>query len=56
VLLTRLGGGAFGNEDDWINDAIRRAIKLAVGFSLDVRIVSYGPPSDEIRQLAEEFE
>jgi len=55
VLLTRLGGGAFGNEDRWINDAIRRALKMAVGFSLDVRVVSYGPPSDDIRQLAEEF-
>lgn len=55
VLLTRLGGGAFGNEDRWINDAIRGALKMAVGFSLDVRIVSYGPPSGEIQQLAEEF-
>lgn len=55
VLLTRLGGGAFGNEDRWINDAIRRALQRAVGFSLDVRIVSYGTPSDEIQQLAEEF-
>ncbi|HRZ52796.1 MAG TPA: hypothetical protein P5284_06440, partial [Candidatus Contendobacter sp.] len=26
VLLTRLGGGAFGNDPTWINDAINRAL------------------------------
>ena len=25
VLLTRLGGGAFGNADDWIDAAMLRA-------------------------------
>src|SRR5258707_12860767 len=35
VLLTLLGGGAFGNEDDWIHGAIRRALKLVSGFELD---------------------
>jgi hypothetical protein len=25
VLLTRLGGGAFGNDDDWITTAMERA-------------------------------
>ena len=29
VLLTRLGGGAFGNDDDWIHAAMRRAIRKA---------------------------
>jgi len=42
VLLTRLGGGAFGNEDDWIDGALNRALKIADGFALDVRMVQYG--------------
>lgn len=43
VLLTRLGGGAFGNEAAWIDDAISRALGQAEGAGLDVRLVSYGP-------------
>ena len=41
VLLTLLGGGAFGNEEDWIFAAMRRALELASNMPLDVRIVSY---------------
>jgi hypothetical protein len=51
VLLTLLGGGAFGNADDWIHGAIRRALTLMSGFALDVRLVSYREPSVAIRQL-----
>jgi hypothetical protein len=40
VLLTLLGGGAFGNGEDWILAAVRRALELASGFDMDVRIVS----------------
>lgn len=39
VYLTRLGGGAFGNDDRWINDAILRALHMARTWPLDVRIV-----------------
>ena len=56
VLLTRLGGGAFGNDDDWINGAMRRAIQSAVELDLDVKLVSYGLPSPEILQIAAAFE
>ncbi len=31
VLLTRLGGGAFGNDDEWIDAAMRRAIQTRRG-------------------------
>jgi hypothetical protein len=41
VFLTRLGGGAFGNADAWIDSAMRRAADRG----LDVRIVSYGAPA-----------
>jgi hypothetical protein len=42
VLLTSLGGGAFGNDESWIEAGLVRALKLASGFELDVRLVSYG--------------
>ena len=45
LLLTRLGGGAFGNDDSWIDGAMLRALRLAGGHDLDVALVSYGPPS-----------
>jgi hypothetical protein len=44
VLLTRLGGGAFGNEDAWIDAAMRRALNEVRDYDLDVRLVSFGPP------------
>jgi hypothetical protein len=55
VLLTLLGGGAFGNEAEWINAAIRRALTMMSGFGLDVRFVSYGTPAREIVQIAKDF-
>jgi hypothetical protein len=55
VFLTLLGGGAFGNHENWINAAMRRALKLMTSFDLDVRIVSYGTPSRETVAIAEAF-
>jgi len=55
VLLTLLGGGAFGNEADWIYAAMRRAFKLTAGFELDARIVCYGDPPPGVRQMVREF-
>ena len=51
VLLTMLGGGAFGNATEWIYTAILRALKKARGHGLDVGLVSYGPPSAQMRAL-----
>ena len=56
VLLTLLGGGAFGNDDRWIYAAMRRALKMMLGFDLDVRLVSYGPPSRAMVQMAENLD
>jgi hypothetical protein len=55
ILLTLLGGGAFGNEDDWITAAIRRALTMMSRFDVDVRLVRYGTPSREILQIVKEF-
>jgi hypothetical protein len=56
VLLTQLGGGAFGNHDDWIHAAMRRSLDMMSVFALDVRLVSYGTPSRAILQMAKEFD
>lgn len=55
VLLTRLGGGVFGNDDNWIHAAMRRALKSVDGFDLNVKLVSYGSPSSALLQMVEEF-
>jgi len=55
VLLTQLGGGAFGNRNDWIFAAIRRALEIASRFAIDVKLVSYGEPSQAIVQLSRDF-
>ena len=51
VLLTLLGGGAFGNAPEWIHTAIGRALESTRGHGLDVRLVSYGPPSVSLQAL-----
>jgi hypothetical protein len=55
VLLTLLGGGAFGNREDWILAAMRRALEMTSGFDIDVRLVSYGAPPPLILRIAEDF-
>ena len=54
LFLTLLGGGAFGNETEWITEAIQRALKLYKHADLDVAIVSYGSSRQSIRQLVEQ--
>jgi hypothetical protein len=42
VLLTRVGGGAFGNGEQWIDDAIVRALGIVEHAGLDIRLLSRG--------------
>lgn len=56
VLLTLLGGGAFGNEQEWILSASRRSLELVSLFDIDARIVSYGAPSPAVLAIAKDFE
>ncbi|MFM8743437.1 MAG: hypothetical protein ACKODM_08965, partial [Cytophagales bacterium] len=42
LVLTLLGGGAFGNEQSWIIEAIHRALSLYPDYGLEIAIVSYG--------------
>jgi hypothetical protein len=55
VLLTSLGGGAFGNDKGWIIAAMRRALEMMREIELDTKLVSYGAPSRALLQMAEEF-
>ena len=55
VVLTRLGGGAFGNDDAWIDAAMRRALHIARNADLDVVILSWGGPPRSMIDLAAEF-
>lgn len=55
VLLTRLGGGAFGNDEAWIDAAILRALALVRDQGLAVEIVSYRAPSPSLRALVAAF-
>jgi hypothetical protein len=55
VFLTLLGGGAFGNEIDWILGGIRRALNLYKHVDLDVAIVSYGSSKPELQKLLNEW-
>jgi hypothetical protein len=55
VLLTRLGGGVFGNADAWIDDAIVRAIDIVKDAGLDIRLVSHGRVHDSFRAIEERF-
>jgi hypothetical protein len=53
LYLTLLGGGAFGNQPEWILDALRRALRLYAGWDLDVAIVSYRSSNPGVQALAE---
>lgn len=52
VLLTQLGGGAFGNDEAWIDTAMRRALARLEGHGLDVAVVSFRAPSAYLLDLA----
>lgn len=55
VLLTRLGGGAFGNADAWIDDAMRRALAVVEHAGLDIRLVGYGSVHPSVTAIVEEW-
>ncbi|MEJ6404679.1 hypothetical protein [Yoonia sp. 2307UL14-13] len=54
LFLTMLGGGAFGNRQDWIATAMLRALRLHDQSGLDVHLVSYGQSSALARRVIAE--
>ncbi|QWX85221.1 hypothetical protein H0I23_06175 [Cellulophaga sp. HaHaR_3_176] len=55
VFLTLVGGGAFGNDLDWILDSLFKALDKFKDILLDVKIVSYGRSNDLLKQEIEKF-
>ncbi|MFC3615054.1 hypothetical protein ACFORG_14895 [Lutimaribacter marinistellae] len=53
VLLTRLGGGAFGNRDSWIDDAIGKCLEQFRDSGLEVVFVSSRSTPRSMIDLAE---
>ena len=51
LYLTLVGGGAFGNQTNWILSAIRRAVSIFENFPLDVRIVSHRTTSPQLKAI-----
>ena len=41
VLLTRVGGGAFGNDDAWVDSAMRRARRIIAEKDMDLVLVTH---------------
>ena len=56
VYFTLLGGGAFGNHDDWIFAALERALRIGSGHHLIAEIVSYGRSKPRVQQLIASLE
>jgi hypothetical protein len=56
VFLTQLGGGAFGNDPDWILDALVRALSLFRQSGLDVSVVSFGGSDPLLRKYLHGFQ
>ncbi len=53
LYLTYLGGGAFGNHQSWITDAMHRACLRFQDYDLNVKLVSHGAPNPAARRLIE---
>jgi hypothetical protein len=51
VYLTLVGGGAFGNETDWIISSMKKALDKFRNIPLDIRIVSYGRSNPMVHKL-----
>lgn len=51
LFLTTVGGGAFGNNTQWIVDAIERVIHVYGEYDLDVVVVSYMRSNPAITKL-----
>jgi len=56
VFLTLLGGGVFGNDIEWIVNAIRTACQRYEDYALDVRVVTYaGKPNSLLAEMVRRY-
>ena len=51
VFLTLLGGGAFGNDEDWIFESIQTALAQFAQSPLELIMLSYGQSNPRIAEL-----
>ncbi|NMM50788.1 hypothetical protein [Marinigracilibium pacificum] len=51
VFLTLVGGGAFGNEIEWIIDSLSKALSKFKNTPLEIGIISYGSSNYNVREL-----
>ncbi len=56
LFLTLLGGGAFGNDFEWIVSAIERSLKKYQSYELEIEIVSYGESKPGVAALVARWE
>lgn len=56
LYLTSVGGGAFGNDRQWITGAIERACQLFRRSDLDVKIVCYRSMDPGVEKLVRTFQ
>ena len=56
LLLTRIGGSAFGNGDDWIDSAIERAMDMVKDAGLDIVFVARGSVSPGIQAIVDRYQ
>lgn len=55
AYLTLLGGGVFGNQPEWILDALHRALQLFAASNLEISIVSYGRSNPAVQAMLEQL-
>jgi len=55
VFLTLVGGGAFGNDMDWIIESLLKAIEKFKYMPLDVKIVSYGNSNALLKEAIKKY-
>ena len=49
LYLTLVGGGVFGNDENWILESIQKVVHQFKNVPLDVKIVSYGSSNARLR-------
>ena len=55
VFLTLVGGGAFGNDIDWILESLLKAIEKFKDMPLDIKIVSYGNSNALLKEAIKKY-
>jgi hypothetical protein len=55
VYLTLVGGGAFGNDEEWILESMQKSIRKFKNTPLNIKIVSYGNSNSKLLNYIKEI-